>query len=95
MTTLMQKYTTPEQHIIYLRDEDLLKCLEEVLENDNKAVYCAIGKNVFNISSNISEQFGIGYESSLKFTKHNVYKESAKRWLKRMNNCCKNKSKKQ
>ena len=85
------EYTYPEQYITYLNDTELLQCLMEVMRQDSCCVkdtdMCKGEEESINeIAIIISKQFRMHFLAALSYVKDTIFKETPKRWLKKMTN---------
>lgn len=85
------EYTYPEQYIIYLSDKELSIILKDVISDEintnniiGKKVVHKEGSKLDALVELIFKQFKLSYLETEKYVKDTVYKEAAKRWLKKM-----------
>lgn len=84
------EYTYPEQYIIYLNDNELSIILKDVI-SDEISTNNIIGKKVVHKEGSkldalvelIFKQFKLSYLETESYVKATIYKEAAKRWLKK------------
>lgn len=84
------EYTYPEQYIIYLPDAEIAKILKDVISDEintnniiGKKVVHKEGSKLDTLVETIFKQFKLSYLETEKYVKETVYKEAAKRWLKK------------
>lgn len=85
------EYTYPEQYIIYLTNDELSLILKDVISDEintnnivGKKVVHKEGSKLDALVELIFKKFKLSYLETESYVKATIYKEAAKRWLKKM-----------